>query len=464
MNFNISGKILFGIFCFSFFHPCFLYSQSFEKSLVYGQVIDTIRCDLNPEQTYACYLPTTYEETIGLPIIFIFEPAARGVLPVNLYHRVAEKYGYILVCSNNSKNGPIRDNYIAFEAVYADAEKKIKFDPSRIYTSGFSGGGRFAQNVAFTINGFAGVISVAGPVATGSENPVDSKNIAYVGLVGTKDMNYAEHINYKKHLDKIGVSNTLIISNAVHQWASTEDFERALLWLNMIFTYKHEESKEPVREYIISETERAKKIEELNPLNSLNIYKSLKFNFPSFYKEFNLESRISTLEKYLKKELKEQEKVLQKEMEVQNEFAIRLNELKVSMLNPSLNDSTKSNLAYWRNSINHLHSRQEKDSSDHFPDRQLSFITGQLAIYKNQLATDKYPDYELALNTISLIMYPESIWFNWNQILILYRLGQPKKAVQYLEKLETLDEEKVMYVKNMSQFQKYRIQFPQLFE
>jgi len=51
-------------------------------------------------------LPSYYGPEKQWPIIYIFEHAARGRLPVGIFKKTAEEFGYILMASNNSRNGP----------------------------------------------------------------------------------------------------------------------------------------------------------------------------------------------------------------------------------------------------------------------------------------------------------------------------------------------------------------------
>ena len=83
--------------------PFAIFSQ--ENSFPTGVVIDTVTCLKDASHSYAMYLPKGYDSSKKWPALFIFEPAARGKLPVELYAEAAEKYGYIVVSSNNSKNG-----------------------------------------------------------------------------------------------------------------------------------------------------------------------------------------------------------------------------------------------------------------------------------------------------------------------------------------------------------------------
>src|SRR5688572_11257571 len=78
-----------------------------EQPLTVGKVIDTVRCKSNEKQSYSLYLPKNYNRSIAWPVIFFYDPAARGSAPVKLYSSLAEKYQCILVGSNNSRNGPL---------------------------------------------------------------------------------------------------------------------------------------------------------------------------------------------------------------------------------------------------------------------------------------------------------------------------------------------------------------------
>src|SRR3954463_10011005 len=76
------------------------------QDLPLGEIVPAVKCTADPQQSYALYLPSHYSRSRTWPVIFAFEPAARGRLPLEHYREAAEKYGYILAASNNSHNGP----------------------------------------------------------------------------------------------------------------------------------------------------------------------------------------------------------------------------------------------------------------------------------------------------------------------------------------------------------------------
>src|SRR5215469_5372871 len=64
---------------------------------VRGTVMDHVTCLSDSSQSYALYLPSSYSPERRWPIIYAFDPFARGKVPVELYKEAAEKYGYIIV-------------------------------------------------------------------------------------------------------------------------------------------------------------------------------------------------------------------------------------------------------------------------------------------------------------------------------------------------------------------------------
>ena len=70
-----------------------------------GETIPDVRCADDALQGYALYLPSCYTADREWPVIFAFDPGGRGLNPVERYKKAAEKYGYIVAGSNNSRNG-----------------------------------------------------------------------------------------------------------------------------------------------------------------------------------------------------------------------------------------------------------------------------------------------------------------------------------------------------------------------
>jgi len=105
--------------------------QDFQK----GEVIEKVVCEDKPEQSYALFLPSAYTPEKTWPILYAFDPGANGKTPLEHFKDAAEKYGYIVVCSNNSKNGPWGVVFKAAEAVWNDTNARFSIDPRRVYAA-----------------------------------------------------------------------------------------------------------------------------------------------------------------------------------------------------------------------------------------------------------------------------------------------------------------------------------------
>src|SRR4029077_2132851 len=90
-----------------------------------GTVLPKVVTIAKPDQSYALYLPTSYSTRKRFPIIYAFDPGARGKTPVELMKDAAERYGYIVVGSNNSRNGSWKIEAEAAQAILKDTENRF---------------------------------------------------------------------------------------------------------------------------------------------------------------------------------------------------------------------------------------------------------------------------------------------------------------------------------------------------
>ncbi|MEO6882402.1 MAG: PHB depolymerase family esterase [Bacteroidia bacterium] len=204
--------------------------QHFE-SFAKGKEIPKIICESDSLQSYALYLPSNYSTDKKWPVIYCFDPHASGLLPVSLYKNLAEKYGYVLIGSNNSQNGTTWDAINAsVQTLMDDTHARISIDNKRVYLAGFSGGARVAGLVAEMIPGITGVIGCGAGI-----NGLDPGTIypfSYIGIVGNKDFNYNE---MQDLIAKMGtnIRHQLIVYNGKHQWAPVEIMNQAFEWITL---------------------------------------------------------------------------------------------------------------------------------------------------------------------------------------------------------------------------------------
>lgn len=205
-----------------------------QDELPRGEIIEKVICKDKPDQSYALYLPTTYSRDKEWPILFAFDPGAVGKRPVELFKPAAEKYGYIVVGSNNSKNGPY---YIVDQAIFAmwkDTRERFTVDSRRIYATGFSGGARVASRFHDkTGKSCAGIIACGAGVAEDFGDLGSLKPAAWYGIIGLADFNYYELLDLETAFDHTTIIHQVDVIDAEHRWPPEEALTRAAAWMEI---------------------------------------------------------------------------------------------------------------------------------------------------------------------------------------------------------------------------------------
>jgi len=196
------------------------------QKLESGKVIERVACVKNPDQSYALYLPSNYSSGGSWPVVFAFDPGARGKIPVELMKEAAESYGFIVLGSNNSRNGPWKPEFEAADAMLQDAEARFSVDPKRIYFAGFSGGARVASQLAQLCKCSAGVL-LSGAGFSRNSPPLRENSFPVFSAVGILDFNYSEVIPLQEKLEQAGYAHWLRVFDGVHEWATAEAMTKA---------------------------------------------------------------------------------------------------------------------------------------------------------------------------------------------------------------------------------------------
>jgi len=318
-------QIILGIFLI---HSAFCQENT---DLPAGEVIESVICRSDSNQSYALYLPSAYTPEKLWPVIYAFDPGARGKAPAESLSVAAEKYGYIVAGSNNSRNGPWERAFSSLNAISADTDERFSLDPDRIYTTGFSGGSRAAAAVAMISGQVAGVIGCgAGFSEKYPPNPV--VNFVYIGLVGKGDMNYLEMHSLAVLLDRYEITNAIRVFEGGHQWPSESLFLDALEWLE-IQAMKRKQI--PLNDSLISELyhKNFKKAEQLEAnqrlIEARDLFASLSRDFHGFLDVEtvrNHEERLRNLPAVLQEQTLE-EKLTGTERELRKKYYDALNRL-----------------------------------------------------------------------------------------------------------------------------------------
>ena len=200
------------------------------QDLPAGKVITAVKCLADPGLSYALFLPQGYQGEEKLPVYLFFDSDGKGSYPLSMYSSLAGKYRFILMGSNDSRNGRSMDelNRIAAGMVQ-EAKTRFGADSSRLYLAGFSGGARVACLIGMYMQRVAGIIGCGAGFPSAGQPPV--YYFPYVAMAGEADPNLAELILQDEALTQAGWNHTLMVISGGHQWPPVTEMEKAILRL-----------------------------------------------------------------------------------------------------------------------------------------------------------------------------------------------------------------------------------------
>jgi dienelactone hydrolase len=265
-----------------------------------GQVIDNVLCEKDASQSYALYLPSNYTAEKSWPVIYAFDPLARGKLPVSLFKNAAEKYGYIIVGSNNSRNFALDDSSKAANAIWIDTHARLSLDPRQTYTTGFSGGARIAGLLAANCQPcqIAGVIAQGAGYYDPASPPTTS--LVYFLTVGDQDFNWPEVIGVRRERENSGMPYRVRVFAGPHQWAPPALLHEAIEWIHL---KAMQSGRRPQDTAFIDDAFRRVRAEAADaekandPLAQLNAYRSLVSDFGGLKPVTEYEQKLDALRK-----------------------------------------------------------------------------------------------------------------------------------------------------------------------
>jgi len=196
-----------------------------------GKVITHVICKAAAEQSYALYIPAKGNKE-PLPVIYFFDPHGDGSFPLDKYKALADDYDFILIGSNNSKNGndgPTSESI--WNTLSGDSQKRLKINTNRIYLCGFSGGAKVAMYTGLKHNEIKGVIANGAgiPDIAGSANV----HFTFTAIAGRGDMNMTDLVSVTNDLDKTQIRHRLIYFDGIHEWAPGNTMNIAFVGLQL---------------------------------------------------------------------------------------------------------------------------------------------------------------------------------------------------------------------------------------
>jgi tetratricopeptide (TPR) repeat protein len=398
-----------------------------------GVVHPSVAVTADASNSYALYLPSNYSSQKRWPLLLVFDPFGRGETGVKLFHEAAEKYGYIVVGSNNSRN--FQDPSSAIRLLWGDVKERYAIDPRRIYTAGLSGGARVASSIALACKScIAGVIANSAGLPNGASTP--GPEVADWFLVaGTTDFNYPEMLRLKEALDASNAASRFVVYDGPHNWMPPDFAERALAWLQLRAMAK--ELITPDQGFINEQfSERVAEAKSLQSggdvLAAVRAWREIARDFRGFrdVKEMEeLARKLAESEDYRK--AKKNEKTM---LELEDEVA-----RKIGNLVAGINQEPDNRTAYFeqlQSAVNDV-SREQKDAK---PERKNAIARGVASAFAYAAETGQQAmlkkDYVPAklMFQAGEIIQPESAWASYLLATAYGYLNEKKQAIAELKK------------------------------
>ncbi len=202
-----------------------------------GELVDRVVSHADTSQSYALYLPSIYGPESLRPVLVLMDPRGRALLPMRLARNAAERLGFIVFSSYNTRSDEAVDyNGPALAAILADAQHFFSIDGRRVYLAGFSGTAKLGWIYGYRLkNHVAGLIGFGGgfpggfdPVASGSPPP-----LVYFGGAGTTDFNYEDVRKLEGLLDRIAIPYRMEYYDGPHSWPTEPVMAGALYWMEL---------------------------------------------------------------------------------------------------------------------------------------------------------------------------------------------------------------------------------------
>jgi predicted esterase len=200
------------------------------KPLTFSPITQKV-CAADTTQSYEVYLPTGYSAKTKWPVIYVFDAHGDGKLAVSHFQEAAERFGYIVLGSNNSRNG-LQTLEHTLDILLKDARQNYAIDPGRQYTGGFSGGGRVASLVAIKYGNIKGIITCSAGMPGFNPQTAPAKFDIYA-IAGREDFNLDEVLAIQQQFANSDWRYVTTAFDGGHAWPPVSYITRAVLWFQL---------------------------------------------------------------------------------------------------------------------------------------------------------------------------------------------------------------------------------------
>lgn len=417
------------------------------------EIIDSVYVSQTSRESFSLYLPSGYDLDDNSSVVLIFDPRGRGRIGISPFIQAAETYNHMLICSNDSKNGPYEQNLQITSRLIEKVFSEFNIDEKRIYTAGFSGGARLAASIAIKTQMIQGVVACGAGMSTNDLLFQKNWNFSYAAIVGDRDMNLTEMIKTKDYIDKLKVSNELFVYDMNHKWPSQEQVLEAFDWLQLEVIKKgvSKQNESSVKEVYSKYLKKAKKFETENELvPAFYEYQRLIDNFSLYLPMDSIRKVMMNLRNSpeFKRQKNERDRIFKEEDALSDMYFKRFYD--------DLNKKNH-NLKWWEKKIDKM--KKDKQNSGSETDKMLDrLLYSVFALAMENVTIEGVDNLDQAIfcYDICIEIYPEHYILYFKQIDNCLKLNNEEQAINYLQKMLSAGYEDIEAIKANSLFDRLK--------
>jgi tetratricopeptide (TPR) repeat protein len=196
-----------------------------------GTLTRSVVTRADPKQTYALYLPSTYDGVRKHPVLLVMDPSSNGPAAAEIFRPAAEEYGWIILSANGTLSGDGDANESAAQAMVPELNH-YPVMPGRVYAAGFSGTAILAWQIGIATGVLHGVIGCGGRNVR--EVPPAQFSFAHYGFAGDADFNNREMREVDALLEEAGKVHRFEEFSGEHRWLTPELAIDAVGWMELV--------------------------------------------------------------------------------------------------------------------------------------------------------------------------------------------------------------------------------------
>jgi poly(3-hydroxybutyrate) depolymerase len=208
--------------------------------LIDPSIIESMSDSINADEdvTWRMYVPDSYTPSEPAGLLVYVSPTPKGQMPRG-WQPVFDEQNLIFISADRSGNRTSTKRRLLFAALAPYlVSNKYEIDASRIYVSGFSGGGKVASLAAIQFaNLFAGAMYICGAESWPNVDPAllsEAKQNRYVFVTGSQDFNHALTRKIFRNYEEEGMINInlMTIRGMGHETPDEKRFRMAINYLD----------------------------------------------------------------------------------------------------------------------------------------------------------------------------------------------------------------------------------------